>query len=52
MTTKGDSPLKDGAAFLNPWSKMILESVTDGIDVAEGVAEATVVFRRGAGAPA
>ena len=52
VTAKGDSPLKDGAAFLNPWSKMILESVTDGIDVVEGVAAARVVFRQGAGAPA
>jgi hypothetical protein len=45
----GDTPLKDGVDFLNPWSKVILESVTDGIEVAgaTGVPVVTIVVGRG-----
>jgi serine/threonine-protein kinase RsbW len=33
VTIRGDRPLKPEAAFLTPWSKLILESVTGSLEV-------------------
>lgn len=47
VTTSGDSP-SDGSTFLNRWSEMILDSVTDEVEVQQrnGTAVATFAVAR------
>ncbi len=33
IEARGDSPMRPGTAFLTPWSRAILDSVTQGLDV-------------------
>ncbi len=35
VTAAGDQPVKEGEEFLTTWSKAILDSVTDGIEIAQ-----------------
>ncbi len=44
ITIRGDHALKPGAVFLNPWSKLILESVASGLQVREDGRGVTVRF--------
>jgi hypothetical protein len=49
IDASGDSPLKTGEDFLTTWSKAILDSVTDQLDVEvkDGICEATLRIPRG-----
>lgn len=51
IAVHGDTPLKPGAEFLNPWSKLILESVATDIRVDEKGDAAGVEFAVGRGEP-
>ena len=47
---RGDGRLKPGAQFLNPWSKVILESIVEDLEVQEvagGSASVSFRIRRG-----
>ena len=48
VTAVGDRPLKDGEEFLNPWSKVILEAVTDDVRIADrdGIAVVSVIVEK------
>jgi serine/threonine-protein kinase RsbW len=35
VTATGDQPLREGEDFLTTWSKAILDSVTDGVEIAQ-----------------
>jgi serine/threonine-protein kinase RsbW len=35
VTASGDQPVREGEAFLTPGSKAILDSVTDGVEIAQ-----------------
>ena len=35
VTAAGDQPIREGEAFLTTWSKAILDSVTDGVEIAQ-----------------
>ncbi len=35
VTATGDQPVKEGEDFLTTWSKAILESVTDGVEIGQ-----------------
>lgn len=52
VTARGDAPAKPGTQFLNRWSEMILESVTDHLEVleADGTSIARFAVGRGEGA--
>jgi hypothetical protein len=49
IDASGDAPLKPGEEFLTTWSKAILESVTDQmqVEVNDGIALATFQIPRG-----
>lgn len=49
ITATGNTPRKEGSQFLNRWSEMILESVTDSIQISEngGLVAATFAVGRG-----
>ena len=51
IAVHSDTPLKPGAEFLNPWSKLILESVATDIRVHEDGDTAGVEFAVGRGEP-
>ena len=35
VTASGDQPVREGEDFLTTWSKAILDSVTDGVEIAQ-----------------
>jgi serine/threonine-protein kinase RsbW len=41
----GDSGLREGAEFLNAWSRAILEAITDGLEVGPSDGSSVVSFR-------
>ena len=46
ISVRGDGRLKPGAQFLNPWSKVILESIVEDLEVQEAAGgSASVSFR-------
>ncbi len=50
ISVRGDGTLKPGAQFLNPWSKVILESIVEDLDVQEaegGSVSVSFRIRRG-----
>ena len=47
VTTRGDSPAREPSSFLNRWSEMILESVTDRVEVRQGNGSAYATFEVG-----
>ena len=50
ISVRGDGKLKPGAQFLNPWSKVILESIVEDLEVQEvagGSASVSFRIRRG-----
>ncbi len=51
VRVQGDAPLKPGAQFLNPWSRLILESIAGDITVEEDADSVAVSFAVRRGAP-
>jgi serine/threonine-protein kinase RsbW len=49
VAARGDTPPKPGTQFLNRWSEMILESVTDELEVSEANGTSTARFAVGRG---
>jgi hypothetical protein len=45
VIAQGDGPLKEGSDFLTSWSRAILESVTEGFDIAQPDGRAMVSFQ-------
>ena len=45
VTVEGDVPMKEGARFLTPLSRAILDSVTAGIEVSDGAGGIAATFR-------
>jgi serine/threonine-protein kinase RsbW len=42
ITVMGDTPLKPGAVFLNPWSKVILDSIVQDLEVRDASQDGAV----------
>jgi len=49
IVASGDAPLREGAVFLTTWSKAILESVAEAVEVEQGDGLVRATFRVGAG---
>lgn len=47
VTLTGDGKLKPGAEFMNPWSKIILESIAGDVDVSERDGSVVAAFHVG-----
>jgi serine/threonine-protein kinase RsbW len=52
VSARGDTKLKEGGAFLSPWSATILESVTDGTELDDDEGVVRMTFRVGRGVSA
>jgi hypothetical protein len=52
VSARGDTKLREGGAFLSPWSATILESVTDGTELEDEEGVVRMTFRVGRGVSA